>query len=225
MSAGEFPELSSRGHYKSKLDSFVEYLERRWGKEGCFNATQLWREVRGEGFTGGVDVVRRFIARLKLRLPEEAQQNLKGRTSGPTARSVNVRLPLPSPRQISLLCTTPAQKLEGRQRQLLNHMLAEGGEVVSAFALGQSFARMLRVRRGEQGLSPWLKTAARSGVAELRRFASSLWRDYRAVEAAMTLPWSNGQVEGQVNRLKPIKRSMYGRANFDLLRLRVLHNG
>jgi transposase len=84
---------------------------------------------------------------------------------------------------------------------------------------------MLRLRRGGQGLSPWLKTAARSGVAELRRFALGLWRDYRAIEAAMTLPWSNGQVEGQINRLKLIKRSMYGRANFDLLRLRVLHAG
>lgn len=79
--------------------------------------------------------------------------------------------------------------------------------------------------RERERLSPWLGAAARSGVTELRRFASGLWRDYRAVAAAMTLPWSNVQVEGQVNRLKLIKRSMYGRASFDLLRLRVLHHG
>jgi transposase len=225
LRAGEFPELSSGSHYKSKLDPFAAYLKRRWSEEGCFNATRLWREVRSQGFTGGVDVVRRFIARLKLHLPEEARRKLKNRTSGPAARPVNVRPPLPSPRQVSLLCTTPPPKLEGRQRQLLNHILGQGAEVEAVYILGQSLARMLRARRAGQRLSPWLNAASRSGVCELRRFASGLWRDYRAVEAAMTSPWSNGQVEGQVNRLKLIKRRMYGRANFDLLRLRVLHSG
>jgi transposase len=62
-----------------------------------------------------------------------------------------------------------------------------------------------------------------SAYTALRGFASSLLRDQHAVEAALTLPWSNGPVEGHVHRLKLIKRQIYGRASFDLLRLRVLH--
>ena len=63
------------------------------------------------------------------------------------------------------------------------------------------------------------------GIAELRGVARGMWRDRRAVEAAVATEWSNGQVEGQVNRLKMLKRAMYGRANIDLLRQRVLHAG
>lgn len=69
----------------------------------------------------------------------------------------------------------------------------------------------------------WLMQAERSSVGELKRFAVNLRRDYSAVKAALTEIWSNGQTEGQVHRLKLVKRQMYGRAKFDLLRLRVLH--
>ena len=69
----------------------------------------------------------------------------------------------------------------------------------------------------------WLERVSSSGIPALESFASGIHRDYLAVKAAYSLPWSNGQVEGQVNRLKFIKRQMFGRANFDLLRLRVLH--
>ncbi len=71
-------------------------------------------------------------------------------------------------------------------------------------------------------MEPWLTAVIESKIPELNGFARSLSRDKDAVLAALSLPWSNGQVEGQVNRLKLIKRQMYGRAKFDLLRLRVL---
>ena len=76
--------------------------------------------------------------------------------------------------------------------------------------------------RQPQNLGPWLKSIADSGISTLQRFADGLRKDLEAVKAALTLPWSQGQVEGWVNKLKFIKRSMYGRANFDLLRQRVL---
>jgi transposase len=72
-------------------------------------------------------------------------------------------------------------------------------------------------------LHRWLQEAQESGIAELRSFAAGIYRDYDAVRAALTTEYSNGQTEGQVNRLKLIKRQGYGRAQFDLLRLRVLH--
>ena len=81
---------------------------------------------------------------------------------------------------------------------------------------------MLAQRRGTD-LDAWLVQAKHSGIAELQSFAQGIRRDYVAVCTAFSSPWSNGQVEGQVNRLKLQKRQMYGRAKFDLLRRHVLH--
>jgi transposase len=73
-------------------------------------------------------------------------------------------------------------------------------------------------------LDSWLKACAAARIAQVQHFALGIRQDYAAVRAALELPWSNGQTEGQVNRLKFIKRQMYGRAHFDLLRLRVLYS-
>ena len=81
---------------------------------------------------------------------------------------------------------------------------------------------MVRERAAER-LDAWLERAARSGVGALKSFASGIRRDYAAVQAGLSVPYSNGVVEGNVNRLKTVKRQMYGRANFDLLRKRVLY--
>jgi transposase len=90
-----------------------------------------------------------------------------------------------------------------------------------ACALAQAFVQMIR-NRNASALQPWLEEAARSGVSELRTFATGIKRDQAAILAALTYEWSQGQVEGQVNRLKLIKRQAYGRDGFDLLRHRVL---
>jgi transposase len=92
----------------------------------------------------------------------------------------------------------------------------------SLSALGQDFVRLIRERQSE-ALLPWLARAKGSPYEELQRFAQGLEREFPAVQAALTEPWSTGQVEGQITRLKLLKRQMYGRANIDLLRLRVLH--
>ena len=93
----------------------------------------------------------------------------------------------------------------------------------TAAALSQEFAEMVKERKAS-ALEDWIARARVSeGLADLSRFAEGLESDLAAVKAALSLPWSNGQVEGQVNRLKLIKRQMFGRAKFDLLRQRVLH--
>ncbi len=94
--------------------------------------------------------------------------------------------------------------------------------VAMAVTLAQEFAAMMREREAA-GLDTWLDRAEASGQADVRGFAGSIRRDYAAVKAALTLPFSNGPVEGQVNRLKCVKRQMYGLAKFDLLRKRVLY--
>ena len=91
-------------------------------------------------------------------------------------------------------------------------------QVKVACELAQTFAQMLRKRKAS-ALEPWLEGASTSGVPELQTFATSIQRDQTAILAALTSEWS----QGQVNRLKLIKREMYGRAGFDLLRLRVIH--
>ena len=91
-----------------------------------------------------------------------------------------------------------------------------------AHELAQTFCRIVRPHRVDD-FDPWLTSARDSGVTELHNFADGLVRDYAAVKAALTLPWSNGAVEAHVNKLKGLKRQMYGRANLDLLHLRLVH--
>ena len=93
--------------------------------------------------------------------------------------------------------------------------------VAEAYSLGQRFINMVRDRQPDK-LLPWLGDAVKSGIDTLKWFANGIQQDLDAVMNALSLPWSNGQTEGQVNRLKFIKRQMYGRANFDLLRKRVI---
>ena len=94
-------------------------------------------------------------------------------------------------------------------------------EIARANVVVQSFARLIRERHSEC-LDVWLEEASNCGVAEMVNFARGIRQDYSAVKAALSLPWSNGLVEGQINRLKLIKRSMYGRAGLPLLRKRYL---
>jgi transposase len=94
----------------------------------------------------------------------------------------------------------------------------------TAYGLAQEFRRLVR-EHGAAALDRWLQTARDSGLRQFRGFADHLQRDRAAVDAALALPWSNGQTEGQITRLKLIKRQMHGRAKLDLLRLRVLHRG
>lgn len=100
-------------------------------------------------------------------------------------------------------------------------MCQTNANVAAAYDLSQAFLQMVRERQADD-LLPWLETVGKNGPDALRGFVWGLRRDYAAVKGALTVKWSNGQTEGQVNRLKLIKRQMYGRANFDLLRLRVL---
>lgn len=109
---------------------------------------------------------------------------------------------------------------EDRAQLIQFRKLAPQGSEV--YALAQAFGRVVRARDA-QGLEPWLKAAEETSVPELVSFVRGIRRDRAAIDAMLTSQWSNGQTEGQVNRLKMIKRQMFGRAKFDLLRQRVLY--
>ena len=109
------------------------------------------------------------------------------------------------------------------QRRLIEILCRIEPEIAAAGSLARNFLGLIH-RRDANGFDVWLDKASQSTALELKRFATSLKSDLSAVRAAFTSPWSSGQVEGQVNRLKYLKRQMCGRAKLDMLRIRVLHS-
>ncbi len=215
LTAGAFPERALTGRRQSKLDPYLPYLRKRW-EEGCHNGLQLARELQAQGFRGSASLVRRLIGDWRARLPGPPERvRGKKRQAAPPAKR---RL---SPRQASWLFVTDQQQLTADQRTLLERICQTNATFQELYQLGQDFVQMVKQRQARQ-LDPWLARAHQSSSVELRGFASGIKRDYAAVQAALSLPWSQGQVEGQITRLKLLKRQMYGRARFELLRLRVL---
>lgn len=200
--AGRFPERA-RVSRRSSLDFFAEYLRHRFIKDRCHNAAKLWRELCERGFRGSSSIVRQWIRRLK---------NDSGRRT-PRLPVVKANI-TGTPRQtVWLLLQHPAEA-----REFLAELFRISPEIEACTVVAREFDRMIR----ERDVHAWPAWVHSARSTTLRLFASSLCRDEAAVLAALQLPWSNGQVEGQVHRLKLIKRQMYGRAKFDLLRLRVM---
>jgi hypothetical protein len=115
------------------------------------------------------------------------------------------------------------QNLWDDQRNIIRELCKSSKELNKTFILVQSFRKIMAEKSGDTKLREWIEKSSTSGLKEIASFAKGLLADCPAVENALTLPWSNGPVEGNVNRLKMIKRQMYGRAGFDLLRKRVVY--
>jgi transposase len=139
-------------------------------------------------------------------------------------RAKSIRPPpprLPSAQQVTWMILQP-EKLDDRQRSIMEKLCQLFPQIEKAKELAQEFTRIVRKRSADQ-YNEWLRSAMQSKLKEFLSFARGLSEDQQAVTNALRYEWSNGQLEGQVNRLKLIKRAMYGRAKFDLLRARVLH--
>ena len=192
----------------SSVMPYWDYVQRRWD-EGQQNAMQLWYELQAQGFSGGYASVNRAVKRWRPR---------GTRHHGVASQQSSITL---SPRHAAWLLVKTPDDLSQTQTLLLEALRHLCPETDIAYPLAQRFVTMIRNRQPE-ALDSWLQEAETCGIAAIRNFVIKLRQDYDAVKAALSFEWSNGQVEGQVNRLKTIKRQMYGRANFDLLRLRVL---
>jgi transposase len=216
--APSFPERAARRRLPSKLDPYLAHLEARWAA-GCQNAMRLWRELRALGFAGSSHQVRRW-ARQRRTAPAGAVET----PSTPMP-------PLPSPRQLAWLLVQAPEELDGAQTASLARIVRDE-EVACVRGLGRRLAALVRSCGAGRNQPPaeeplrtfeaWLEDARSCGVAAVESFAAALQQEAAAVRAALTLPWSSGQTEGHITKLKLIKRQMYGRANFDLLRRRVL---
>jgi transposase len=219
VTAEAFPErLSGTGEGRtSKLAPYLSYVRERWDA-GTKNGRLLFREIKARGYPGSHGLLARVIAEWRTELPARPMQGTprKPRLVAPKGQR---RL---SSRQASWLLLSAPEKRTEVQQQLLEHICQESPELHTAYLLTQEFVTLLKERQPEM-LDGWLTRAKESGVSELGSFVKGIQRDYAAVRAACSLPWSNGVVEGHVNRLKFIKRSMFGRAKLDLLRVKVLH--
>lgn len=215
--AGSFPEWPARRTRLSAGTPAATLLQQRW-QEGCRDATVLWGELRAQGFTGSLRMVQKAVSGWRVEPP---RTGWLARRTGPQPQPAPPRPRPPSARQAVWLLLRPIEDLEPDQQVMRRRLLASTTEIPNVLSLIEAFRRMVHDRDAD-ALDGWLPTAAASEAPELRAFAASLRRDRSAVEAALSSPWSSGQVEGQVCRTKLIKRQMYGRAKFDLLRKRVL---
>ena len=178
------------------------YLRQRWD-EGCHSTQRLHQELRDRGYRGSLRTLRRTTAQLRH------------------DTAVPAPPPAPAAKKVASWILTPPGDLADADRAALAQITARCAELEATRALVREFGDMLRHRHGER-LEAWASHAETSPVSELRGFAKGLRRDWAAVSAGLTVSYSSGAVEGHVNRIKMIKRQMYGRAKPDLRRKRVL---
>ena len=214
------PPARTRIHRQSKplIDPYQDYLIKRWN-EGCRNAQQVYREIREQGYTGSDQPIVRFFA--QFRKKKDARKFKQVDPSKETPVQAPPKRP-PTASQVAHWITFKEEQRREWQQSYLTQLCEKDPQIAQTYELIQEFTTMLRERGGER-LDEWLERVEKQGIAELQSFAQGLKKDYEAVKAGLTLSWSNGQTEGQVHRLKLIKRQMYGRGSFTLLRKRVLH--
>jgi transposase len=215
FAADAFPERKRRTGNTSCLEPYTSLLHQHW-QAGCHNATHLWRTLRAQGFPGSYQVVYTYVAALR-----RGQPLRPAGTARPPAAPGPARPPSLTARQLSyLLVRRPAKRTPDEQAHVAQ-IQQHDPTIAQIAALTEAFAQMVRSRT-PPALRPWLETVLASEFSDLKRFATGLQAD-AAVQAAFEFPYSNGQTEGHVTRLKLLKRQMYGRAKLDLLRQRVLH--
>lgn len=212
LGAGAFPERQPAVQRQTSLTPHVEYLTERW-RAGCHNVTKLWHELHDErGFQGGLTTV---LAWARTHLRNETEESVAPGTQRSATAHPSCH---PPSRRAAWLLTALLERLKPPELRYVEAICDASPVLASVHTLAMEFRRMLDAH-DPNALTPWLNSAEHS---ELRSLATGLRRDKDAVLAAILFRWSNGQVEGQVNRLKLIKRTMYGKAGFQLLRRRVL---
>ena len=206
------PEFARPCPLPSGLDPYLHVLKRCW-VEGCTNGGQLWREIHAVGYRGGYRQVARWAQNQRLTEQRALQESDTAQRSAPAGS-------LPPARQLTWILVRPCADLVPLDLAILPHV-QQDAEVGQVATLTQRFQTLIRTRNAHD-LDAWLDDASASGMKEIQTFAKGLIQDLPAIRAALTCSASNGQTEDQVNRLKFIKRQGYGRAQFDLLRQRVL---
>ena len=192
----------------SMLTPYIDFVQRRWA-EGCRNAAQLWRELVALGFKGRQNIVQCWAGGRRRMEPE-------------TATSINSAAPnwqAPTGRKLARVLMAKSATLSEPDDLFVVRLLTEEPTLGVAIRWAKQLNAML-CHRVSENLNELLHAADGTLLAN---FAAGLRRDFDAVKAALTQPWTTSPVEGQNSRLKMLKRTMYGRAGIELLRARVLH--
>uniref|UniRef100_UPI001BD9DD81 ISL3 family transposase n=1 Tax=Acrocarpospora catenulata TaxID=2836182 RepID=UPI001BD9DD81 len=195
--------INPGGVRDSILNPFKPYLHQRC-LDGVTGTTRLLEEIRARGYRGSERTLRRYLI---------------------SVRGVTEAVPapprIPTSRDITAWIMRPPGRLTADDHAELERLCVRCQDLDSIRDLARGFADLVRTRTAA-GLDSWVSTAQGGSIAEIRSFANGLRKDWMAVTAGLTLAWSSGAVEGAVNRIKMLKRQMYGRANPDLLRRRIL---
>ncbi len=218
LGSSQFPERKGRSDRGSSLvDPYKDYFLKRWNA-GCHEGKQLFQELQTQGYRGSYATVARYTKRLRQAL------GIKPREKYPSCQLNSIiddhKLPL-TVRRATWLILRREENRDDEDERLIQQLIAQHPALAKAIELSQDLAQLIRERIPEQ-FERWLTRALSSQLSSLVAFAQGLLQDYDAVKAAMTLEWSNGPVEGQINRLKMLKRQMYGRASLELLSRRFL---
>lgn len=210
VAEGSYPETHYPRTHHSGFDAYAAYVRQRW-EAGCHTGSQLLQEIRAQGYRGTSSTFYRYLAPLR---PKQRAARA-GAVVAPFLERFSAK------EAVWLLVRDPAN-LEECEREELTTLCQESAAIETTYRLVQAFLQMVRHLQGEC-LDAWLEQVRASQIPELVSFVGGIERDKPAVVAGLTRPESNAITEGHVNKLKVIKRLMFGRAGFPLLRQRVLH--
>ncbi len=217
LHTASFPERQERSDRgRSLLNPYKPYLLGQYN-QGRRQIKNLFWDIQKQGYTGSYMTVARYIRQLAQAQGVELRRYPNGRR---LPKVIAPQRPTLTARRAAFLVLRRPETLEPDEQQAIER-LAEQPELATAVALAQRFTNLVRQRQPQQ-LDDWLERVKDSHFAPLVRFAQSLREDYDAVKAGLSLSTSNGPVEGQINRLKMLKRQMYGRAGIGLLSRRFL---
>jgi len=230
LAAEQYPERARRRSQRCLTDAYESYLRERL-LSGYTNVAQLYREIKQKGYAGTYSCVYAYLSQITdgSRIPRNV---VRGKTGPPQVPRVpRIRSPgtgkreVPPSRDVAWWLqghlTQGKPEVAQQQQAFLEAVFEQAPVLKEASELAKRFVSLFK-HRSLDDLPVWLESAIQSGCSEMRRFAQGIRQDLPAVRNAVSLSWSNGQTEGQVNRLKMIKRQMFGRAAFDLLRARVM---
>ena len=210
LANGNIPQGQHHRKKRSSFDAYAPYVLERW-KNGYRNGQRLSQEIKSQGYQGSTRQLYHFLKALRseqVSLQSDAEPD-------PAQKQVSAR------EAVWLFVRDPAD-LDDDEREALTAISQASPTAQTLYQLIQEFRHLLHQREGEK-LDGWLSKVKECQIEELLGFASGVQKDKAAVVAGLTLPQNNGLVEGKVNKLKLIKRMMFGRAEFPLLRQRVLH--
>jgi transposase len=216
--AGSFPERAKTRRPRA-INQVIGQLRQLWDS-GLHNAVELRRRLNAAGFTGSLNMVRRCVRPWRDAMVRSHTPGRKAILRPADSKPVRI-----SSNRLAWLLLKSDIGREPDEQKVIDRLLEDCEPVRAATELVFQFKQILPKRHSEL-LLQWIERASQPDVAdEIKTFAEGLLRDWPSVKVAVELPWSNARAEGHVNRIKLIKRKMYGRANFDLLRIRVLARG